>query len=916
MDCPHQVTRLKPEEIIPGKKGGKSKQTLQTDNMASNSIAAELLGKISEIGGNTSTMEYKNSVAPLSVDDKLPDHVLQHLKKKMKGRYVFNMDRFSNRRGTLKPNGMFELFTKYTAETTKDIRQRMIDYVHSNVVNLKEMTVDYFKAKHGDIMMWAYRMSKETTPGDELALFILCRIYYRHAVIHTINNPWCTMKTDGIELTPDGENECDIVLVFGTFGFYEAEISNPSQTKSASSSQTVAAASSTSVNRGNPKTPQRKTVSITDLLERVQAAGTVAKKVSDRVDTSNVLPEGHKNYNTRTNTPFRRRQSLKPQRDNRKNKNYSDNVDEFHLERPVKRQRKQSVPSKLRSPSRIRLAAQEKINTERSDKIKTEVKTEDKKAKIKDEEEEAELRKIEARNRKLAARKKWPTDARLVHMDGTECSEHCMRTSIYHKDLSEISTEYDKNSGTPGPDNSSNNELDAVTILNKTSNSKQEPLKTVQTKPLGNNDNDIDSTNLEELGVATTVECAVNNDNSQLGKLDVETVKGTNAPDITEQLDATNDEESRDSSHSTTDENPLELQKVKKKYNITRAKGHTVPLDDTLPDIESTETPEFELPGATTYAERSEVAPSNTERDPTLNQINKPTKDTVSMDDSLPLLEQPNYYEDLEDLMAIENDQENSELVPIGGPPTADIVKDLNEALGINGDLEIAMDNAQFIETQGSSVAPSNTKKNKTKEPGTPGSPKGTFNTKTHGIRRLTPEEKQSKLFKCEACTFTAYSRRAISDHYQRRHGKVQCVVCSGYFSNPHALKRHMYDHSDDKQFQCKDCDELFYFNSELTAHRMKHRTRPAFRCMAPGCSKTFFRNSDLNAHVPVHSGKIHKCDYSGCDYSNADQRLLKGHKRIHSKKKTFNCKYENCNWSFKHTMSRLRHYRNLHGEL
>ena len=57
-----------------------------------------------------------------------------------------------------------------------------------------------------------------------------------------------------------------------------------------------------------------------------------------------------------------RRQSLKPQRDNIKNKNYSDSLDEFHLEGPVKRRRKQSVPSKLRSPSRIRLAAQEYNN--------------------------------------------------------------------------------------------------------------------------------------------------------------------------------------------------------------------------------------------------------------------------------------------------------------------------------------------------------------------------------------------------------------------------------------------------------------------------------------------------------------------------------------------------------------------------
>ena len=80
-------------------------------------------------------------------------------------------------------------------------------------------------------MMWAYRMSKETTPGDELALFILCRIYYRHAVVHTIQDPWCTVKTGEAGLSPDIENECDIILVYGTYGFYEAQCVDPSQAK-------------------------------------------------------------------------------------------------------------------------------------------------------------------------------------------------------------------------------------------------------------------------------------------------------------------------------------------------------------------------------------------------------------------------------------------------------------------------------------------------------------------------------------------------------------------------------------------------------------------------------------------------------------------------------------------------------------
>ena len=116
---------------------------------------------------------------------------------------------------------------------------------------------------------------------------------------------------------------------------------------------------------------------------------------------SNVLPEGHKNYNTRTNTPLRCRQSPKPQRDTRKNKSYSNSIDEFHLEGPVKWRRKQSVPSKLRSPSRVRLAAQDMIKMEKSDKIiGVIVKEEDSKARVKDEEEQEELKKNRSKKQK------------------------------------------------------------------------------------------------------------------------------------------------------------------------------------------------------------------------------------------------------------------------------------------------------------------------------------------------------------------------------------------------------------------------------------------------------------------------------------------------------------------------------------
>ena len=50
------------------------------------------------------------------------------------------------------------------------------------------------------------------------------------------------------------------------------------------------------------------------------------------------------------------------------------------------------------------------------------------------------MRRIEARNKELNKHKKWPEDARLVHVDGTACSADCMKNSDYHKDLRNLNT--------------------------------------------------------------------------------------------------------------------------------------------------------------------------------------------------------------------------------------------------------------------------------------------------------------------------------------------------------------------------------------------------------------------------------------------------------------------------------------------
>ena len=410
--------------------------------MATKSIVEELYDKINE-------ETYKESVAPLSIDDKLPDHIFQELKTTMKGRYRFNYDLFSNRRGTVKPNGIFELFVKYCGETVEKIRERLIDYVHSNTAETKKLTVDYFKTKGGDLMMWLYKMSRPSTAGDELALFLLCKIFTRHAVIHTLSGPWSTLKV--VNTVGSLENRCDIVLVYIVYGFCE---SVKIDTASPSPSQTVAVATASTAMTKKKEKPRKAhcTLSISDLLVNAHEKELKEQEARDKqkhkqrklgLNDENVLPTGHKKYNTRDPTPVRKRQNARTKRENVKNKCYSDNLDDFHLDGP-KRRRKQNTPSKLRSPSRIRVEAQRIITTGNQGQktVGTTIKNEQKEEKPVIKLEESEMRRIEAKNKERNKNKKWPHDARLVHIDGTSCSLDCMKNSDYHKEMDEI--EFDR----------------------------------------------------------------------------------------------------------------------------------------------------------------------------------------------------------------------------------------------------------------------------------------------------------------------------------------------------------------------------------------------------------------------------------------------------------------------------------------
>ena len=312
----------------------------------------------------------------------------------------------------------------------------------------------------------------------------------------------------------------------------------------------------------------------------------------------------------------------------------------------------------------------------------------------------------------------------------------------------------------------------------------------------------------------------------------------------------------------------------------------------------------------------------------------EPTKDS-SMEDDLSInLQQTLSPEDVNMDTGILNElsefgnlelDDNLDLPLVGTQDSLDVLEP-------EVDLEIAMDNVKFLEENPIDCASTVTTKNRhpnkvhrsstISTPVTSGTPTNVAQKRTisrrgvikiipHVLRKPTPEEKQSKKFKCEfnGCLFIGYTRGAVSDHYVNTHPPCYCGTCGKVYTTPTALARHRYVHNEDKPFECVDCHEKFSFQSELTAHRMKHRTINAFRCMFSKCGKEFKRMSELNSHVVIHSGVVHNC--TKCDYTTRNPRQLRDHQRSHSDEKRYKCYY--CDEYFKYTSGRLRHINNAH---
>ena len=121
--------------------------------------------------------------------------------------------RFVKSNKQFNPAGLFELFGSFSDQSADDVRDCFIGWIYDNYNNVKGWLKMAVKHKKIELNDWVEKMRLNTTRGDDIALYLLCRMYNKHAYVHTARYGWSTLpfKTE----TPFMEiaAKCDIELV-------------------------------------------------------------------------------------------------------------------------------------------------------------------------------------------------------------------------------------------------------------------------------------------------------------------------------------------------------------------------------------------------------------------------------------------------------------------------------------------------------------------------------------------------------------------------------------------------------------------------------------------------------------------------------------------------------------------------------
>ena len=116
---------------------------------------------------------------------------------------------------------LFDIFGKFSKKNAVDTRQAMIEWIKSNLPEVKRFTSIAFKRAYMTVEDWLVTMTLNSVPGDELAIYCLSKMYLRHVIVYTKKYYWTTVAHDWADTEEIVGRKCELELIYmgpGRFG--------------------------------------------------------------------------------------------------------------------------------------------------------------------------------------------------------------------------------------------------------------------------------------------------------------------------------------------------------------------------------------------------------------------------------------------------------------------------------------------------------------------------------------------------------------------------------------------------------------------------------------------------------------------------------------------------------------------------
>ena len=109
---------------------------------------------------------------------------------------------------------MYMMFSVFAEDSPQQVRRNMVQWIHDHKSDFEMQTLLAFSAKDSQLDTWLSSIDSNSMPGDEFALFALCQMYTRHALIVTQRMIWTTIHVKHGLTDHELRRKCDLHLIY------------------------------------------------------------------------------------------------------------------------------------------------------------------------------------------------------------------------------------------------------------------------------------------------------------------------------------------------------------------------------------------------------------------------------------------------------------------------------------------------------------------------------------------------------------------------------------------------------------------------------------------------------------------------------------------------------------------------------